>query len=325
MSLRGRKFFDVLKHHPSSLLNASRFRLPCPPYHNADYWDRVYKDMTVDADSVVEWGGFDMHDLLQFRHETILHYSDGVDKLLIQSHQEEKNRELHTSTFAECMGISQLPTPEEAILKYTEQTSNNHRGETILILGCGNSKVGEQLLVNSFVGPILQIDISSKVIHLMAQRYEKYMSETSVKRMELIVDDATRLTAISPDRVGGGVIDKGLIDALHCSLGIISSTQNSVEKDDEAINPIHQIVDSVHRVLQPSRPFIFFSRSEPEYILRRTLGTDILNANDKIRKKWKDVQVLKMADLGILLYRFVKAETSPDDSDKKKKKKRARL
>lgn len=126
-----------------------------------------------------------MHDVLQFGYETILHCSNGVDKLLIQSHEEEKNRELHTCTFAECMGISQLPTPEEAILRFTKQNSNNHHSETILILGCGNSKVGEQVLINSVICPILQIDVSSKGINLMAQHYEKYMSGILVKWMEL--------------------------------------------------------------------------------------------------------------------------------------------
>jgi len=325
MSLRGRKFFDVLQHHPSSLLNASRFRLPCPPYHTAEYWERIYKDM--DAEDVLEWGGFDLQNgLLQFRYETILHHSNGVDRLLEtqQQHQHDENRGVTTSTFAECMGLSQYSTPEDAIARYTEHQQMNHnRNESILILGCGSSKVGEQILMNSFVGPILQIDISSKIIQLMSQRYEKYMSGTSVKRMELIVDDARKLTAICPDSVGGGVVDKGLIDVLHCSMGMIpSTTDTTMEKDEDDNNPIQQIVDSVHRVLQPSRPFIFFSRSEPEYMLRRTLGADHLNINNGIQKKWKDIQVHKMVDLDVLLYRFVKAEPTPAYDNKTKKRRR---
>jgi hypothetical protein len=325
MSLRGRKFFDVLQHHPSSLLNASRFRLPCPPYHTADYWERIYKDM--DAEDVLEWGGFDLlNGLLQFRYETLLHYGNGVDRLLQNrgQHKHKQNRGEITSTFAECMGISQLSTPEDAIARYIEQQQLDHnRNEAILILGCGNSKVGEQLLMKSFVGPILQIDISSKIIQLMSQRYEKYMSGTSVKRMELIVDDARKLTAIGPDSVGGGVVDKGLIDVLHCSMGMIPSTTDTKnENNDDDNNPIKQIVDSVHRVLQPSRPFIFFSRSEPEYMLQRTLGADHSNRNNNIQKKWKDIQVHKVVDLDVLLYRFVKAEPTPADDNRTKKRRR---
>jgi hypothetical protein len=282
----------------------------------------------MDVEETLEWGGFDLQNgLLQFRYETLLHCRDGVDKLLAyhQGDNEHQNKGVHTSSFAECIGVSQFSTPEDAIARYSEQQQQmkQHRNETILILGCGNSKFGEQLLMNSFVGPILQIDVSSKIINLMSMRYEKYMSGASVKRMELIVDDARRLTAVCPNSVGGGVIDKGLIDVLHCSLGMLPSIQetSSIKTgEDDILNPIQQIVDSVHRVLQPSRPFIFFSRSEPEYILQRTLGTDHLHGNSSIQKKWKDIQVLKMLDLGVLLYRFAKAEPIPDDDAKKKKK-----
>ena len=281
----------------------------------------------MSADDVLEWGGFDLQNgLLKFRYETLLHHADGVDRLLAHQQKEEKqqHREVLTSTFAECMGISQCSTPEDAISMYTEQQLNHTRDQSILILGCGSSKVGEQLLINSFVGPVLQIDVSSKIIQLMTQRYEQYMSGTSVKRMELIVDDARRLTAVCPDSVGGGVLDKGLIDVLHCSMGMIPSTKDGSAKidDEDENNPIQQIVDSVHRVLQPSRPFIFFSRSDPDYILRRTLGTDHMNMNKDIRKKWKNVQVHNMVDLGVLMYRFVKAEPTQDDGAKIKKKRR---
>lgn len=280
----------------------------------------------MEVEETLEWGEFDLQNgLLQFRYETILHCRGEGDKLVVhqQDDKEHKNRGVHTSTFAECIGASQFSTPEDAISRYTEQQQqmNQRRNETILILGCGNSKVGEQLLINSFVGPILQIDVSSKIINLMSMRLEKYMSGASIKRMELIVDDARRLTAVCPSSVGGGVIDKGLIDVLHSSLGILPyiKENSSIERgEDDILNPIQQIVDSVHRVLQPSRPFIFFSRSEPEYMLQRTLGTEL--GNSSIRKKWKDIQVLKMVDLGVLLYRFAKAEPIRDDDTKKKKK-----
>jgi hypothetical protein len=282
----------------------------------------------MSADDVLEWGGFDLQNgLLKFRYETLLHHADGEDRLRL-THQREEEKQPHvgvlTSTFAECMGISQCSTPEDAISMYTEKQVNHTRNESILILGCGNSKFGEQLLIHSFVGPVLQIDISSKIIQLMTQRYEQYLRGTSVKRIELIVDDARRLTAVCPDSVGGGVVDKGLIDVLHCSMGMIPSTKDSSIKidDEDENNPIRQIVDSVHRVLQPSRPFIFFSRSDPDYILRRTLGTGSLNMNNHVRTKWKDVQVHNMVDLGVLMYRFVKAEPTQDDAAKMKKKRR---
>jgi len=135
--------------------------------------------------------------------------------------------------------------------------------------------------------------------------------------MEFIVDDARGLTALSSDSVGGGVLDKGLIDVLHCSIGKFSDDCNITTAEET--NPIRQIVDSVHRVLQPSRPFIFFSRSEPEYILRRTLGTQHVSSDSRIERHWKEIKVLKLVDLEILLYRFVKAD-SPGLRRKKDKK-----
>jgi hypothetical protein len=317
MSLRSRKFFDVLQHHPSSLLNSSRFRLPCPPYHNADYWTRLHKDMS--PDDVHEWGGFDLHDgLLQFRYETLLHYrgDKSASKLLVE--QQHLQGEVHTTTFSECMGVSQFSTIEEATGRYEELQSqttaakNACDNESILLIGCGNSKVGEQILMSSFVGPILQIDISSKIIQLMTQRYQKYFREAPIKRMELIVDDARGLTVLSSECVGGGVLDKGLVDVLHCSTGTLDS-------DDAAEGPIRNIVESVHRVLQPSRPFVFFSRSEPEYILRRSLGTVNLNSDRRIIQKWKEVQVLKLIDLEVFLYRFVKADPKRERMEKSNK------
>ena len=268
----------------------------------------------MSSDDVHEWGGFDMQSgLLQLQYERMLHYTNGINQIK-EYENENESGSVHTASFAECMDVNQYNTPEQAIEQYQENQSNNIN-ESIILLGCGNSKVGEQLMINSFVGPVLQLDISSKIIHLMTQRYEKYLTKTSVQRMEFIVDDARDLTSLSPDSIGGGVLDKGLIDVLHCSSGMIHDNDNDNE------NPIRQIMNSVHRVLQPSRPFLFFSRSEPEYIFPRTLGTVQLELDMEIEIKWKDIQVLKLVDLDILLYRFVKAEPRLQKQKRKQKRK----
>jgi hypothetical protein len=343
MSLRGRKIFDVLQHHPSSPFRSSRFRLPCPPYHDIDYWNRRHRDM--DPDDVQEWGGFDLNDgLLTFRYTTAFHRrADGArgrgggrnDAFAEASHRDRG--EVRTTTFEEFSGIPRMSSVEDAVRKYgqmqyrrasrTTASDGNYDknnpdddeddddDESIVLIGCGNSKFGEQLLMNSFVGPVLQIDASPNVIRLMNVRYEKYMRESSVKRMELIIDDAAGLTSLSSNSVGGGVFDKGLIDALHCSGG------NIEEIDNDEGGPIRNIVNSVHRVLRPSRPFVFFSRSEPEYILRRTLGTLDLNHDVGMRRKWKEVRVLKLVDLDVLLYRFVKADCSSRERGRRNKRK----
>jgi hypothetical protein len=364
--LRGRKFFDALQNHPSF---PSRIRLPCPPYENPAFWDRLYKDMTYDM--VNEWGDVDLSSaLLQFSYQRVPisllpsssssdnnegHDGSGDDSRLksYSSQQEIISATTNTTTFANWMDVTQLSSPEEAIERYKQHqlsnidqdnnnnssssSSNNNtksnNNEAILILGCGNSKLGEQLLINSFIGPIYQLDISSKLIQLMTQRYQKYLSETSVKRMEFIVDDATTgLTSLEPECVGGGVVDKGLLDVLHCAEGRI--LDDDEENDDDVVR---KIMKSVHNVLQPSRPFIFFSRSEPQWMLRRALGKDeytdlvddIINSRGskhyqqqkqqhrrrRRKRLWKDIEVVKLVDYDLLLYKVVKAEEGDNDVD----------
>jgi hypothetical protein len=142
----------------------------------------------------------------------------------------------------------------------------------------------------------------------MTQRYQKYLREAAVKRMHFVVDDAaTGLTALEHESVGGGVVDKGLLDVLHCSMGKMESndtTNTSTESDGDSQHPIQTIVESVHRVLQPSRPFLFFSRTGPEYMLKRIFGQDSTN---QIRRNWSDVNVVHLVDLNVLMYRFIKA------------------
>lgn len=263
----------------------------------------------MDPSDVHEWGGFDLQDsgLMQFRYENVLRYGDYDEK----KEQAEDEGGVHTTSFAKCMDVSILSTPEEAIELYKEQDDEGN--ESILVLGCGTSKVGEQLLANSFVGPVLQLDVSSKVIKLMTQRYDKYLKGASVKRMEFIVDDARGLTSLSPGSVGGGVVDKGLIDVLHQSADVMSMTDDNGSFNrghSHETEHVRDIVNSVHRVLRPERPFVFFSKSCHEYILRRTLGS--AQWNKDTRSKWMSVEVIKLVDFDVYLYRFVKADVVAD-------------
>ena len=170
MSLRTRKLVDMMQHHPASFLRNRQF--PVPPYHTPDYWMRLHKEMT--PEDVHEWGGFDLMGLLQLNYEMVLHYGgyNSVSKTLVEQHQRQDNG-VNNMSFAECMDISQLSSTDEAINIYNELQKEImkidkpiHPNESVLLLGCGNSKMGEQLLINSFVGPVLQVDISSTMIQL---------------------------------------------------------------------------------------------------------------------------------------------------------------
>eukprot|EP00956_Cyclotella_meneghiniana_P020250 scaffold35457_cov62-Cyclotella_meneghiniana.AAC.3 len=303
MSLFTRHFFDKIQNS-----SFTKLRLPAPPYHEPSFWDRAYKDLS--PDDCIEWGGFDVNHLLKFRYERVPLDDSG------DSHVNDDD--LMTMTLAECLDLQQHSSPEEASAAYqtrqaratnnnTSDYSNNNN-DAILLLGCGNSKMGEQLLINSFEGPFLHVDVSSKVITSMTQRYERYIKEAKVQRMEFIVDDATEgLTSLEPNSVGGAVIDKGVFDALHCSLPNIN-----IECEEDEMNPIQSIMESVHRVLQPSRPFVFFSRSNPEFMMRRVFG-DGFDADER-RKRWDDISVVKLTDLNVMLYRLVKADESLQQS-----------
>jgi hypothetical protein len=297
MSIRTRNFFDRIQNSTSF----TRWRLPTPPHYDPAYWDRVYKDST--PDDCLEWGGFDLTELLQFRYEAVKSNDSDRESMF--------NTDEGSSTFAELMDVKQYSSLEEASQKYQERRHDkDDTNEAIVLLGSGNSKMGEQLLVNSFQGPFLHIDVSSKVIQCMAQRYDKYLKEAAVPRMKFIVDDASEgLTSLEPESVGGGVVDKGLLDGLHCSLPNLNAESNLTSNHDM----IQHIMTSVHRVLRPSRPFVFFSRSSPEFMLRRAFGDD--SDADYNRKQWTDISVVKLIDLDVMLYRFVKAEEKEDSAD----------
>mmetsp|Transcript_413 Transcript_413/g.647 ORF Transcript_413/g.647 Transcript_413/m.647 type:complete len:110 (-) Transcript_413:1635-1964(-) len=86
--------------------------------------------------------------------------------------------------------------------------------------------------------------------------------------------------------------------------------EDDYENNNKSDYDIGDIVDSVHKVLQPSRPFVFFSNSGYEYILRRTLGS--VEWNREVRQKWMNIQVMKLVDFDVYLYRFVKADAEAD-------------
>ena len=302
MSLVTRRFFDKIQN--STL---TKLRLPSPPYFDPSYWDRAYKDSS--PEDCIEWGGFELNDIVNFKYEHVSIDNDGSTDRIESEGSNSSGTSVKSTSLSQWLNIPQHSSPEEASMTYQQHklsTGPTSQNDTILLLGCGNSKMGEQLLVNSFQGPFLHLDVSSKVIQCMTQRYERYLKEASVQRMEFIVDDATSLTSLQDCSVGGAVIDKGLFDSLHCSL------PNIHFNDDDNEDPIKSIVESVHRVLQPSRPFVFFSRSGPEFMLKRTFGDGL--EGDERRRLWSDVSVVQLVGLDAMMYRFTKANEN-DSSD----------
>ncbi|VEU43275.1 unnamed protein product [Pseudo-nitzschia multistriata] len=159
------------------------------------------------------------------------------------------------------------------------------------MLGCGNSKLGEEMVVEGgFKGPLIQVDVSNNVVETMRQRCSDLVSKGS---MNFVQDDATELSAFR-DGMVDACLDKGLIDAIFCA---------------EDFHQLHQIQNTVSRVLRPGGWFVFFSFSRPEFLLPKLMMMDEgASASVRIQKQmaWKNVEVQQLPK--ILLYKMQKLE-----------------
>mmetsp|Transcript_20671 Transcript_20671/g.45152 ORF Transcript_20671/g.45152 Transcript_20671/m.45152 type:complete len:325 (-) Transcript_20671:68-1042(-) len=319
MSLRGRYVIDRIKSAVSH-----RFSLPCPPYGMPSYWEGVYKKLG--PSDVYEWGSISLQDVMKHRYDAALYarevqkfgYNQQAESTILDGGVEmdtggqSKERQYIETTFGECIGVH----PED------------HSGRKILLLGCGNSKFGEDMLSSGgWTGPIIQADVSQRVVTTMTERCGAYIADGT---MEVVQDDATSLTAFEDDSIDAAV-DKGMMDALFCA-----------NRPDQLM----EIMKNVNRVLVPGGIYCVFSFSRPEYMLEQVLdkgnvdtssSTDVGHTmvkkkrrrSDNVNKKlWEDVQVRALDS--ILIYRFVKAsgdeETSGESHARKmERQKRQRM
>jgi len=168
---------------------------------------------------------------------------------------------------------------------------NERQQHSILMLGCGNSKLGEEMIVeDDFKGPIVQVDVSSSVVENMRQRCSDFVSKGS---MSFVQDDATDLVAFR-DGMVDACLDKGLIDAIFCA---------------EDFHQLNQIQNTVSRVLRPGGSFVFFSFSRPEFILPKLMvsdGPSSTSGGIRRRMPWKNIEVQQLPK--ILLYKMQKIE-----------------
>jgi ubiquinone/menaquinone biosynthesis C-methylase UbiE len=130
---------------------------------------------------------------------------------------------------------------------------NGPSDESILILGCGTSRFGEELIQNEWNGPIVQLDCSSRLMEQITTRY--YDSYISTGKMIAIQDDATVLSALNEETIHA-VFDKGLMDAFFCT---------------DSDTYLTDTLSSVHRVLRPNGTFCTLSLSHPEFLLPKLL------------------------------------------------------
>jgi len=254
MSLRGRYLIDRIKR----AVGTQNFRLPVPPYGDGDYWDKSYRSFS--PEDSLEWGDLSLHDFIEYDHKRLDHYYHGNGNTNTTTMTPIK------TTLAETMGI--IP--------------NATKDEPILMLGCGNSRMGEDMIQYGWRGPIIQVDISTRVVESMSQRCGPLIQNGD---MNFIQDDATELSAFRPNMIQS-CLDKGLIDALFCA---------------DEYDQCQRVLKSVHRVLKPGGTFLIWSFSQPDFLLPRILDTSSIKHT---RNMWDEIQIHELPK--ILLYKFQK-------------------
>lgn len=269
MSLRGRYIIDRIKQ----VIGTKHFRLPVPPYGDAEYWNAAYQ--SLGPQDSLEWGDVSLEDVMGYEHKRLDHYYHG-DHASSSSSSSGAGKNIHstllTTTLAETIGIS----------------PNADRDEPMLMLGCGNSRLGEDMIDRGWRGPLIQVDVSNRVIESMSQRCSNYIQQG---HMNFIHDDATELTAFRNGMMQA-CLDKGLIDALFCA---------------DEYDQCQKVLKSVHRVLKPGGSFVVFSFSRPEFLLPQCLDSTNVRQN---RAMWQEIQVHELSK--IMLYKFQKKQEQDD-------------
>jgi len=311
MSLYGRRIIDRIKHAFSH-----RLTLPVPPYHTPAYWEKVYSQL--DENDVFEWGDINLESQLKsFSYNINQEHTNEIRKVYGENIanrstlQQEGQMDFHNVLFQD----------NHVTLGQNNHTKNDEiERSTILILGCGNSRLGEDILHyyidmgpysidkmdNALPPRLVQCDISTHVVNSMTKRYHKYVEKDL---MSIVQDDATQFTLINDESVDS-VVDKGLVDALFCA---------------EQGGMVQQVMGNVHRTLKAGKVFMFFSFSRPEYLLQHTAQrsdgkVEDVGKNDVL---WSDVDILELNE--IFIYRFVKAGSDTSRRRHKKKKHKRRI
>jgi SAM-dependent methyltransferase len=263
MSLRGRYIIDRIKRAVGD-----HFRLPCPPYEDPQYWDAAYA--SFGPQDSYEWGDVSLDDVYEYKYHPI--EWDPIRQSASSSDKRDANK-IRSSTLAGALNIRPMA----------------EKDQPFLILGCGNSKFGEEMVERGWRGPIIQVDVSGRIVDSMSQRCRDLISSG---HMNFVQDDATELSAFR-DGMVDACLDKGLLDAIYCA---------------DEYSQMGKIADTVNRVLRPGGSFVFFSFSRPEFFLPKLLVSNQSRHQPghprKTKRQWKGLEVHELGK--ILLYRMEK-------------------
>lgn len=260
MSKTGRQLIDRVKQSIGKYV-----KLPVPPYERATYWEGVYA--SLGPDDTFEWGRVSYRDLASYQYQMVfqLDYNGNT-----------------TSAVDNASATAAPPTITTTLGETLQVHPHAHKDEPILIVGSGNSSLGYDMHQDGYRGPLLHVDVSSRVIQTMALKWQDLQRTGD---MQFLEDDATLLSSLQDQQVAAA-IDKGLVDALFCV---------------DQYSQCAEVMQAVHRVLQPSGVFCILSFSKPQYLLP---ALEIPKKRTK-QQQWSSVETRELGN--IYLYRFQKA------------------
>ncbi|EED87131.1 predicted protein, partial [Thalassiosira pseudonana CCMP1335] len=132
--------------------------------------------------------------------------------------------------------------------------------QNVLIAGCGNSELGEEMISDGFTS-ITNVDSSSVVIKQMKQKYSDDWQKTLRRERNKGEDDAdtkspnAKTTLPFNDKSFDLILCKGTLDAILCS-------KNALDKVQSMMTECHRVLDDQHGVM------VVISYGDPENRLK---------------------------------------------------------
>jgi SAM-dependent methyltransferase len=144
-------------------------------------------------------------------------------------------------------GVSSNPTTSNSTISATTKiekfTFPDREKTKILIVGCGNSKFGEEMIRDGWTGKITNVDFSSVVIQQMQDRYGSqffYNQYRHAEPMDFVCADITKRLPFE-DASFDLIVCKGTLDAVLCGAGSKASALSMVRECHRLLAPGHGI------------------------------------------------------------------------------------